>query len=67
MKLELSIEAICGREDWLIPFFKVIYELEFEEKPYYSRLRHILTCSLMDENEIPNMVFEWHINTDTLN
>jgi len=56
MKLNKTVEEICGKQaPWLIPFFKVVYEIEFDEKPYYSRLRHILTCAVMDENEIPDM------------
>ena len=32
---------------WLQPFIKAVYDLEFEEEPFYGHLKHLLTAAIL--------------------
>lgn len=51
-----------GRACNLLPYLKYAYELEFDEKPDYSKLRHIFVKILLERNQIPDNVFDWNLN-----
>ena len=43
----------------MIDFAEYIYGLKFEEEPNYNFLRFMLTKNLIDENQFPNLEFDW--------
>lgn len=47
--------------DYFIEFAELIYDLRFDEKPEYGKLRFILEKNLMDVDLYPSRVFDWTI------
>lgn len=61
IKTTISVaELCCGpAEALLFPFANEIFNLKFDEKPHYARLRHHLIKILLDNNIGPNSLFDW--------
>ena len=49
----------------LLPFIKLVYDLKFEQKPDYDKLKFMLTKILLDSNKIPDKQYDW-MKTRTL-
>jgi hypothetical protein len=43
----------------LIDILNYAYNLEFEEKPDYARLKFMLQKIMLDKEYIPNKIFDW--------
>ena len=37
------------------------YQLEYEERPNYGYLTHLLVKILLDRNKVPDTIFDWHL------
>ena len=45
----------CSEEGMkLLPFFKAVYDLQFDEKPDYNKLKFLLIKALLDSNNTPD-------------
>ena len=49
------------RAKYLIPLLQYAYDLEFEEKPDYERLKFMFQKVLMDKDFMPDRVFDWSL------
>jgi hypothetical protein len=45
----------------LLPFMKYVDRLDYDEKPDYGYLRHILLKILLDKDLIPDSTYDWDI------
>ena len=50
---------VGSKSKFLEPLLEEAYSYEFEEKPNYGKLKHIIEKMLMDEDENPNQQFSW--------
>ena len=63
MKNMLTPELLCAESEEgqrLIPFLKEIFDLEFDQKPNYDKLRFTLVRGLLNLNETPNKEYDWN-------
>jgi len=63
MKNMLTPEMLCAESEEgqrLIPFLKEIFDLEFDQKPNYDKLRFTLVRGLLNLNETPNKEYDWN-------
>ena len=44
----------------MLPFINQIFELEFEERPDYEKLRFHLVKTLLDINDTPTLEYDWN-------
>lgn len=44
----------------LLPLAEYIYSLKFEEEPNYGKIKFLLAKVLLDNEKIPDMVFDWN-------
>lgn len=60
IKKELSPETLCsGNATTLIPFVEEIFSYKFEEKPEYSRLKHLLKKVILKHDVCPDLMYDW--------
>jgi hypothetical protein len=56
----MTVEELCvGESKLLLPFAKAKFELEYCEKPDYSKLKFLLAQVLLIHDEAPNLRFDW--------
>lgn len=63
MKNMLTPELLCAESEEgqrLIPFLKEIFDLDFDQKPNYDKLRFTLVRGLLNLNETPNKEYDWN-------
>ena len=59
-KNSLTPKQLCsGKALELLPFCRDIFAIQFEQKPNYGKLRHMLSVILLKKNQIPDLIFEW--------
>ena len=60
----MSPEEICPTSDskQFLGYIKEVYSLKFDEEPNYNKLNFLLAKILMNNNQIPDNVFEWNMN-----
>ena len=56
IKKQLSIDDLCQgrRARTLKPFVEEVFSYKYNEKPYYNKLRHLLTSQLLDLEVLPS-------------
>ena len=62
MKNTLTPESLCCCSEEgmkLLPFFRIVFNLKFEEKPDYDKLKFMLIKTLLDSNQTPDKKFDW--------
>ena len=45
-----------------LPFVEEIFSYKFEDTPNYNKLRFYLTKALLDNEMMPNNIFDWNNN-----
>ena len=61
-KIDSTAESACkitGCPEFL-DFASLIYELKYDEKPDYNKLRFLLTKILLDDEIVPSKKFDWN-------
>ena len=55
-------EKLCqsNKAQSLLPFVKTVFELKFDEKPYYHYLKFLLVKVLLDKNVAPDHKYDWN-------
>lgn len=48
--------------DVLLPFMVYVDSLNYEDKPDYGYLRHVLIKILLDKDLVPDSVYDWDVN-----
>ena len=51
----------CGSDEGmkLLPFLNIVFNLKFDEKPDYDKLKFMLIKVLLDSNETPDKKYDW--------
>ena len=44
----------------LLPFAEEIYSYNYKDKPNYNKLRFLLTKEILNQDKVPNDVFDWN-------
>jgi len=58
--MTLSPEQLCTKNAAILrESLEYAYSLTFEEVPNYNKLIHLFTKLILDENEVPNSLFDW--------
>jgi hypothetical protein len=60
IKLNMTPEKMCqDQAALLLPFIQEASSYEFDEEPNYSKLKHLLSLILLDQNIVPDLKHDW--------
>jgi hypothetical protein len=60
IKQGLTPEKLCYNETYCLRFFaREVFEIGFDEKPSYTKLKHMLASVMLEENICPDNLFDW--------
>jgi serine/threonine protein kinase len=60
IKKSLTANDLCTEEaKYLLPFAEEAFDLEFDERPDYCKLKFMLKSILLNKDVVPDLYFDW--------
>ena len=60
IKKQMTPEDVCrDKAQALLPFYREILTYKFDQEPDYQKLKWLLKCLLLENNTVPNILFDW--------